>query len=115
LVHAWARSNKRWSFNPRARAGRDQTLQARLDEAVVVSIHAPVRGATIANRTCSPSELKVSIHAPVRGATIVPYAGVVLAARFNPRARAGRDVIGRYGSWRRPPVSIHAPVRGATR
>jgi len=36
--------------------------------------------------------IEVSIHAPVRGATLAAAAaGVVQAGRFNPRARAGRD------------------------
>jgi len=56
-------------FNPRARAGRDRySMQADI-EYIEVSIHAPVRGATLA----------------------AAAAGVVQAGRFNPRARAGRD------------------------
>ena len=60
------------------------------DNALTVSIHAPVRGAT-APAFGMPGQRMVSIHAPVRGAT----------------------------TWRRPQrpvalVSIHAPVRGAT-
>ena len=31
---------------------------------------------------------------------------------FNPRARAGRDVVRRILTWQN--VSIHAPARGAT-
>ena len=56
----------------------------------IVSIHAPVRGATsiVAQH---PPYLAVSIHAPVRGAT---------------RVRASLEVLEQ--------VSIHAPVRGAT-
>ena len=56
----------------------------------VVSIHAPVKGATI----CIPFEIKlrkVSIHAPVKGATMVTSS---LTGCFL--------------------VSIHAPVKGAT-
>ena len=57
-----------------------------------VSIHAPVKGATIAVADAECSELSVSIHAPVKGATC--------AAAHNP-------AIVEY-------VSIHAPVKGAT-
>ena len=34
----------------------------------------------------------VSIHAPVRGATIYSVPSFVIPNGFNPRARAGRDV-----------------------
>jgi len=56
----------------------------------LVSIHAPARGATIADSTCVAAS-RVSIHAPARGAT-----GYQLRA------------VSRH------PVSIHAPARGAT-
>ena len=78
----------------------------------VVSIHAPVRGATFFLFFFRRAK-KVSIHAPVRGATAVTdVPGAVAYAfqstrpcgarrkqrltgsvmtRFNPRARAGRD------------------------
>jgi len=77
-----------------------------------VSIHAPARGATlrIVQQMLGHA---VSIHAPARGAT----GGACLLPRsalgFNPRARAGRDLIKRpwLTSWM---VSIHAPARGAT-
>ena len=56
----------------------------------IVSIHAPVKGATMAH-----IELKlkynVSIHAPVKGATVLEVTGDALLD-----------------------VSIHAPVKGAT-
>ena len=56
----------------------------------LVSIHAPVKGATEAgHRPAEPSQ--VSIHAPVKGATDYKEL-VVLACK----------------------VSIHAPVKGAT-
>src|SRR5579885_3356877 len=54
-------------FNPRARAGRDNELENRA-EGMLVSIHAPARGATLP-RVVSPSARGVSIHAPARGAT----------------------------------------------
>ena len=55
-----------------------------------VSIHAPARGATY----CVPISVttRVSIHAPARGAT---YSTLMRfrRCRFNPRARAGRDMM----------------------
>jgi len=77
-------------FNPRARAGRDRPTTP--DTPLYwVSIHAPVRGATIIG-SVDAYNITVSIHAPVRGATARPHAapGPILE------------------------VSIHAPVRGAT-
>ena len=97
------------SFNPRARAGRDDEVLKKYFQ-TTVSIHAPARGATSrllversarsfnprarAGRDLSQSQSQsqetVSIHAPARGATI---ASVNLLDHFcfNPRARAGRD------------------------
>ena len=56
----------------------------------LISIHAPVRGATIL-QCLHALVLRISIHAPVRGATAFHSVAV-----------------------RRIHISIHAPVRGAT-
>ena len=77
------------SFNPRSREGSDKFCE-RVREALRVSIHAPVKGATVNNDACADIRA-VSIHAPVKGATV--------------HARTGET------SWH---VSIHAPVKGAT-
>jgi len=54
----------------------------------------------------------VSIHAPVKGATQITGERSESEC-FNPRAREGRDrFCGRGGFCRL--VSIHAPVKGAT-
>ncbi len=61
----------------------------------MVSIHAPVRGATRHDR--GEHKLpKVSIHAPVRGATSLWGIKVQIIRSFNPRARAGRDIFSFY-------------------
>ena len=57
---------------------------------LLVSIHAPVRGATLLRDDVVPDNM-VSIHAPVRGATWSRFMATVVDR-----------------------VSIHAPVRGAT-
>ena len=91
--HPGCKGRFRCRFNPRARAGRDfecPTMPEPLDS--------------------------VSIHAPVRGATIRKFnkdAGKGMG--FNPRARAGRDLPGQHQKYQCGRVSIHAPVRGATR
>ena len=122
-----------FSFNPRARAGRDITLLKQC-EAVIVSIHAPARGATSVLIFDHHVSI-VSIHAPARGATFhFPKHGnqfigfnpraragrdlrrpllFLRLQRFNPRARAGRDRFDGILCLRRR-VSIHAPARGAT-
>ena len=65
----------RLRFNPRAREGRDQGHDRGAADRSFVSIHAPVRGATL--RAMSASS----------GAT-----------SFNPRAREGRDGYAEPGS-----------------
>ena len=55
-----------------------------------VSIHAPVKGATLMRRRAA-TKATVSIHAPVKGATDTLYREFAMTA-----------------------VSIHAPVKGAT-
>ena len=144
-------------FNPRAPAGRDP------DE-LIASVVARVfqstrpRGARRSTNRMTWCPLSVSIHAPARGATAADRAEGRHRVRFNPRARAGRDSsrsrrrssprtfqstrprgarLGEVGGCctacefqstrprgARPPrardgdggrlVSIHAPARGAT-
>ena len=100
-------------FNPRAREGRDLAKILAEGLPVIVSIHAPARGATRCPTFCGRA-LWVSIHAPARGATPPTQNAGRRAEGFNPRAREGRDVPPvpwRRGAWI---VSIHAPARGAT-
>ena len=102
----------------------------------LVSIHAPVKGATGSQNPACVLE-RVSIHAPVKGATPVPFEPLSASARFNPRSREGSDEATAekdWDEWRFNPrsregsdlservapdanarVSIHAPVKGATR
>jgi len=107
---SWAPCPRRTGFNPRARMGRDLVgaIPVRWG---IVSIHAPVWGATRRSAD-APSVDPVSIHAPVWGATsgmrkgelcglfqsTRPYGARHRASRpgskplrFNPRARMGRD------------------------
>ena len=57
---------------------------------LVISIHAPVKGATVVDSTLG-RVVRISIHAPVKGAT--------------PGSEEDAAAIG---------ISIHAPVKGAT-
>ena len=58
---------KRSSFNSRTRKGCDVSRRENI-EADTVSIHAPVKGATIEQAAIN-RQFQVSIHAPVKGAT----------------------------------------------
>ena len=78
----------RLCFNSRAREGRD-IFVAVSRRRVRVSIHAPARGATGEGILCR-SIYGVSIHAPARGATRSSPLSL-MPARFNSRAREGRD------------------------
>ena len=57
--------------------------------------------------------LIISIHAPVRGATSLPNLIVHSVPNFNPRSREGSDSLICNLSSKKE-ISIHAPVRGAT-
>jgi len=57
--------------------------------------------------------IMVSIHAPARGATLSQLQRKSKDGGFNPRARTGRDVWCAFIVYRYV-VSIHAPARGAT-
>src|SRR5690606_9101027 len=81
---------------------------------IVVSTHAPARGATLV--FCPlPFACAVSTHAPARGATFGRIIRLISSAAFQPtpphggRLRPRRPLVG--SSY----VSTHAPARGATR
>ena len=85
----WTSSLTSWNFNPRPREGGDVIFCPVL-RIVVISIHAPARGATIA-------------EAIVRRDS----------AAFNPRPREGGDSSPAMAITDAI-LSIHAPARGAT-
>ena len=120
-------------FNSRPSARGDRLLVLRPGVDLLISIHAPPRGATCytptaiqstANFNSRPSargdnrrsersaKIEISIHAPPRGATRRATTAV-LGADFNSRPSARGDV---RCSWLKSSssISIHAPPRGAT-
>ncbi len=101
------------SFNSRAREGRDEPLPPQLRGNLIVSIHAPARGATDDESGLVPV-IEVSIHAPARGATVIERLSHLPALRFNSRAREGRDSPARNRSHSRSPFQFTRP-RGARR
>ena len=56
----------------------------------VISIHAPVKGATLLPHEGEDMR-RISIHAPVKGATVTTCVGMMEKANFNPRSREGSD------------------------
>ena len=64
----WSSFNGIPSFNSRARTGRDNYIADRIGLSNEVSIHAPARGATQGHMDNLKVD-QVSIHAPARGAT----------------------------------------------
>ena len=98
-------------FNPRTRTGCDEAIMT-IMRITLVSIHAPVRGATVGTET----EYQPYAGFNPRTRTGCDFDGVVkvsLRIRFNPRTRTGCDVL-KWDPASPRHVSIHAPVRGAT-
>ena len=110
------------SFNPRARAGRDdQAVHHRHAQVGVVSIHAPARGATVRSRLRHgrtmfqstrprgarpdgkrlPDTRLVSIHAPARGATSPVRTPMMRSVFQSTRPRGARraSVCGQGPHW----------------
>ena len=100
------------SFNSRAREGRDSRHSRTVMPACAFQFTRP-RGARPYKPLRELIFVVVSIHAPARGATIPVHKTVSGCTGFNSRAREGRDRSGQLGSVRAR-VSIHAPARGAT-
>ena len=80
----------------------------------VISIHAPVKGATCPRRGILFASFFISIHAPVKGATTINEVNHDKVENFNPRTREGCDAMGQTDAANYIKISIHAPVKGAT-
>jgi hypothetical protein len=103
------------SFNPRARAGRDQQPERNLPRCLCFN----PRARAGRDYSCSARFVfvnKVSIHAPARGATTTGGAAATDATQFqSTRPRGARPTCPWSGIFVSLRVSIHAPARGATR
>ena len=103
-------------------------------EYIVISIHAPAKGATESRCRSSgsgcdfnprsregsdrtfwrgQSVLSISIHAPAKGATRNRHSSRTRYTDFNPRSREGSDFL-RFKPEISCIISIHAPAKGAT-
>ena len=101
------------NFNPRTREGCDSDVCNFSPLIKGISIHAPVKGATLIMRTIN-NMIAISIHAPVKGATLKHHLFMIAIENFNPRTREGCDLyLGSATPWTKA-ISIHAPVKGAT-
>ena len=78
----------------------------------LISIHAPVKGATSACR-CSRRSCTISIHAPVKGATSRLHEFAV-QIHISIHAPVKGATLHRRQDLIRLRISIHAPVKGAT-
>ena len=58
--------------------------------------------------------MQISIHAPVKGATLLYVFFVLVILNFNPRTREGCDTQQVAIAKAIAGISIHAPVKGAT-
>ena len=127
---------RRSSFNPRARVGRDTLIRRTPRLSRCVSIHAPAWGAT-QHRPANFAPAGVSIHAPAWGAThafsmkstgiIVSIhapawgatrqcASIIIAGLlFQSTRPRGARLAAKMGVTSVAIVSIHAPAWGATR
>ena len=111
LVHGHVvPSGAQFQFTP-LREGRPQKETSQ--RAVIISIHAPPRGAT-RPRACRAVRRTISIHAPPRGATFllsVVRPSSTISIHAPPRGAT------QHSSWYGyyyAIISIHAPPRGAT-
>ena len=77
------------SFNPRARDGRDQTRCSL--ETAPIGFNPRARDGRDCHDDCITYVSVVSIHAPVMGATSPLLRWPSMFFGFNPRARDGRD------------------------
>ena len=78
-------------FNPRAHAGRDSSNEAKRNGTASFNPRAHA-GRDVSVSSVGYHDIIVSIHAPTRGATWWRFRPLAAPACFNPRAHAGRDV-----------------------
>ena len=121
------------NFNPRSREGSDPRRRGCPFRGEIISIHAPVKGATLV-MICGFLRLKFNPRSREgsdlirghfdtldddfnprsrEGSDAAPCNAVLIADDFNPRSREGSD---NHIDWcnKNRLISIHAPVKGAT-
>ena len=103
-------------FNPRSLAGSDEVTDDSEHHVNGLGFQSTLPCGERRPRVLrEPDDGLVSIHAPLRGATFRHPSLTRVHPRFNPRSLAGSDAnSGRIASNIEVGVSIHAPLRGAT-
>ena len=81
---------------------------------IIISIHAPMWGATAGLGKLISSSISISIHAPMWGATFGAIGNKPLVSNFNPRTHVGCDFVQLNLQCLVTFISIHAPMWGAT-
>ena len=100
------------NFNPRSREGSDKNALYP-PKIMVISIHAPVKGATCTAVVMLHARNAISIHAPVKGATRLPASGAVWSTISIHAPVKGATGCG-VRITQKGVITIHAPVKGAT-
>ena len=101
-----------WYFNPRSREGSDSIPLSMLYK--VCDFNPRSREGSDRQTYDDPSRPTIiSIHAPVKGATHPQASPHSFPAHFNPRSRERSDSA-IMGTAKTSDISIHAPVKGAT-
>ena len=123
-------------FNPRTREGCDFSVFTQVKRKPAISIHAPVKGATISARNADKRWQKfqsthpwrvrlryisrwqeahgISIHAPVKGATTEKDSRIFSTSAFQSTHPWRVRLVHRHKRLTYRLISIHAPVKGAT-
>jgi len=83
-------------FNPRPRTGGDRSCPVSFLLLVIVSIHAPARGATPGNTCPNSSHIKFQSTPPHGGRLEARCYGLKVSQSFNPRPRTGGDELVRW-------------------
>ena len=106
----WDRDGQQRGFNPRARKGRDTTMNCTFTACRFQSTRP--QGARRGQGGIQARLARFQSTRP-QGARLAPPLQDFIPACFNPRARKGRD-IAPLALFVADAVSIHAPARGAT-
>ena len=80
----------------------------------IISIHAPMKGATLLTAYRIGDFKMISIHAPMKGATFLVIRPLWMHINFNPRTHEGCDLWLWFYNNDECKISIHAPMKGAT-
>ena len=102
------------NFNPRTREGCDTGLEALGRGHDLISIHAPVKGATVLPLSVLSWSISYFNPRTREGCDPASLLLRLILHHFNPRTREGCDCNAKLPDLLPAFISIHAPVKGAT-